>query len=127
MLLGVLADKHPSSLSLTSACGSHALHSRSGRDRKLQPLSRMANVLSLLQNLELDQDENVDARSHHVSVILVRTCEKLLDAAHGRQDADVVFAGETLGQAQALDALRDALPALHDLATRTLPDAEIYR
>ena len=79
-----------------------------------------------VQKLDLEQDENADARSWWLEVVLVRTCEHLLDAVHGRSDADAAYASETLAQGPALDALRDALPALLDLASRTWPDHAIY-
>lgn len=78
------------------------------------------------QRHDLEQDEDPAARSWHLEVILVRTCEHLLDAVAGLQDADAAWAGERPSAPQALDALQDALPALHDLRSRTWPDAAIY-
>ena len=79
-----------------------------------------------MQKLDLEQDEEADKRSWWLEVVLVRTCEHLLDTLAGRPDADARYAGETPSVADARDALADALPALHDLAARTWPDWGIY-
>lgn len=88
---------------------------------------RLTWGLCLLQtdNL-LEQDEEPGARSWWMEVVVVRTCEHLLDAARGLTDADAAWAGDTVTQQQANEALFDALPALRDLYQRTWSDASIY-
>ncbi|KAK9807920.1 hypothetical protein WJX73_002288 [Symbiochloris irregularis] len=74
----------------------------------------------------LEQDEEPGARSWWMEVVLVRTCEHLLDAARGLPDADAAWAGDTITRQQASEALLDALPALRDLFQRTWSDNAIY-
>ncbi|KAK9803862.1 hypothetical protein WJX73_009944 [Symbiochloris irregularis] len=74
----------------------------------------------------LEQDEEPGARSWWMEVVLVRTCEHLLDAARGLPDADAAWAGDTITREQASEALLDALPALRDLFQRTWSDNAIY-
>ena len=78
------------------------------------------------EDSKYEQDELPEARSWWMAVILVRTCEHLLDTARGLQDADAAWAGELLSKGQACEALLDALPALQDLQQRTWSDSAVY-